>query len=71
MRGKISSLPTSISIDITIFDKLEKEPKLPKGPTSPSPGPTLFKVAAIAVKVVVRSKLSKEIRSTEAVKIKI
>ena len=71
IKGKISSLPASIAIDMTIFDKSEKAPKLPIGPTIPSPGPTLFKVAAIAVKLVVKSKLSSEIRRTDAAKIKI
>lgn len=57
--GKISSLPANILKIITNFDRLEKSPKFPMGPTISKPGPILFKVAAIAVKVEVKSKLSK------------
>jgi hypothetical protein len=53
--GKISSLPNSILNIITIFDRSEKPPKLPIGPTTSKPGPILLSVAATAVKFVVKS----------------
>lgn len=59
-RGKSSSLPASIVKESTYLDKAENCEKLPVGPTSPSPGPVLFKVAATLVKVVRKSKLSSE-----------
>ena len=66
--GKSSSLPASISKIRTSFENTLKPPKLPVGPTRPSPGPILFMVAATAVKVVTRSLSSKEISSIEAAK---
>ncbi len=57
--GNISSLPTSISNVITSFDSGEYMEKFAVGPTFAIPGPILFIVAAIAVKLVVKSKLSK------------
>ena len=47
------------------FENGEKKPKFPAGPTSSSPGPILFNVAATAVKFVVRSKPLNEMNSTE------
>ncbi len=69
--GKISSLPASISNMITNLDKTENELKLPIGPTSSNPGPILFKVAAIAVKLLVKSRLSSDISKTEKANINI
>ena len=51
-RGYSSNLPASISKIITYFERVEKWEKLSVGPAFPKPGPMLFKVAAIAVKVV-------------------
>lgn len=58
--GKSSSLPASIVKESTYLDSAENCEKLPVGPTSPSPGPVLFKVAATLVKVVRKSKLSSD-----------
>ena len=44
-------------------------PKFPVGPTSSRPGPILLKVAATAVKFVIRLKSSKAIRNMEDAKI--
>ena len=68
--GKISSLPTSISKIKTSFDTFEKPWKVPAGPTTDKPGPTLFIVADTAVKLVVKSKPSRDITSNDARKIK-
>ena len=46
-------------------------PKFPVGPTSSRPGPILLKVAATAVKFVIRLKSSKAIRNMEDAKISI
>ena len=46
----------------TNLEKSEKAEKFPVAPTMFKPGPMLFKVAAIAVKLVVVSKPSREIR---------
>ena len=56
--GNISSLPISIHILKTYLDKSENKEKLPVGPTKSSPGPILLSVAATAVKLVVKLKLS-------------
>lgn len=69
--GKSSNLPASISKIRTIFDRTEKSAKLPVGPTTSSPGPMLFKQAITAVKLVVESKLSREIRNTETTSVMI
>ena len=45
-RGKISSLPSSISRLNTSFEKKLKELKFPTGPTIPRPGPTLLRQVA-------------------------
>ena len=67
--GKTSRRPASISNIITHFDMAEKPEKLPVGPTAPSPGPMLLKVAATAVKFVVKSKLSRLTITVERTKI--
>ena len=67
--GNSSRRPAIISKVITIFDNPEKAPKLEAGPTTPRPGPMLFRVAATAVKLVIRSKLSREMISTDPTKI--
>ena len=54
-----------MSIIITIFEKLEKIEKFCVGPTSSIPGPILLSVAAIAVKLVVKSYPSSPISSTD------
>ena len=64
--GNSSRRPASISNISTNLDKIEKPPKLQVGPTAPSPGPMLFKVAATAVKFDVKSKLSRLTISTDA-----
>ena len=46
-------------------------PKFPVGPTSSRPGPILLKVAATAVKFVIRLKSSKAIRNMEDEKMRI
>ena len=55
MRGKISSLPSSILRESTIFEIGEKNAKLLIGPTSPRPGPILLRVAKTPVALVVKS----------------
>ena len=64
-RGKISSLPANISKISTHLEKWENNPKFCVGPTISRPGPILLKVAATAVKFVVRSKLSMLISKTD------
>ena len=56
--GNISSLPKSIAIDNTIFEKGEYAAKFDVGPTAARPGPILLKQAAVAVKFVSKSKAS-------------
>ena len=69
--GNSSRRPASMSnIRIYLLMGL-KIPKLQVGPTLESPGPMLFKVAAIAVKFVVRSKLSMLMSSRDTEKIRI
>ena len=63
--GNISSLPASISKIKTRREPSENPPKFPVGPTTESPGPILLSVAKTAVKLVVKSKLSKLIKRTE------
>ena len=67
--GKISSRPANISNIKINFEKSENIPKLRVGPTSSNPGPILFNVAATAVKLVVKSKLSMPISKIENAKI--
>ena len=67
--GKISKRPASISNINTYLEKTEKFAKLPVGPTISSPGPILFSVAATAVKLEVKSKLSTLINKREIKKI--
>ena len=50
---------------------MERFPKFEDGPTASRPGPILLSVAATAVKELVKSKLSREIISIDATKIKI
>ena len=69
--GKISNLPIIISKVITIFDKSENIEKFCVGPTLASPGPILLRVATVAVKFVVKSKLSRLIMSKDTAKIAI
>ena len=57
--GKISKRPTSIAKLITNVESGENMEKFAVGPTASKPGPILLSVAAIAVKFVVKSKLSK------------
>ena len=63
--GNNSSLPANISKIITILERFEYIEKFPVGPTILSPGPILFNVATTAVKLLVKSKLSIEMISTE------
>ena len=69
--GNNSSLPASISKIKTHFEKALNWEKLPIGPTSSSPGPTLLKVVATAVKVVTRSNSFILTRRTDSAKMKI
>ena len=64
--GKISSLPIIIASVSTTLDKEEKQEKLQVGPTKEKPGPMLLKVAVTAVKLVVKSKLSKLMSNSDA-----
>ena len=68
-RGKISSLPASISNVRTSLEKQENMEKFPFGLTSSKPGPMLLMVAATAVKFVIRSKSSNAMRNTDPEKI--
>ena len=65
-RGNNSSLPASISNISRYFVKGVKWPKFWVGPTNYRPGPILLKVAATAVKFVIKSLPSKEMANTEA-----
>ena len=67
--GKISSLPASISKVSTNVEKFEYTEKFWVGPTISRPGPILLNVAATAEKLVIRSKSSTAMRSTENAKI--
>ena len=58
--GKSSSLPASISKISISFDGIEKNPKLPVGPTFARPGPILLKQVTVAVRLVSKSKGSME-----------
>ena len=58
--GKISSLPSSISKQSTIFAKPEKKERFSTGPAIASPGPTLLRHVVTAVTFVIKSKLSSE-----------
>ena len=60
-----SSLPRSISKDSNNLTGAENIAKLPIGPTRPRPGPTLHRQATVAVKLVVKSKPSRQTRSPE------
>ena len=64
--GNNSKRPANISKIKTILEGIEKNAKLPAGPTLLSPGPTLLIVAATAVKLVTRSCPSKEISKRDA-----
>ena len=63
--GNNSKRPASISNISTYLENVEYMEKLQVGPTISSPGPILFRVAAIAVKLVVKSKLSMLISSSD------
>lgn len=66
--GNISSLPAIILKQKISFEKSENSEKLPYGPTFPIPGPMLFMVAVTAVKLVEKSKLSRDISKSETAK---
>ena len=63
--GNSSRRPAIISIISTHFERLLKPAKLPNGPTTSSPGPILFIVAATAVKDDTRSYPSKLMISSD------
>ena len=63
--GNNSKRPASISNISTYLEKSEKIEKFCVGPTSSKPGPILFNVAATAVKLVVKPKLSIPISNTD------
>ena len=62
-RGNISSLPKSIRNESMILEKTLITSKFNTGPTAPSPGPTFPMQVKTAENVVIKSKLSNEIRS--------
>lgn len=62
--GNTSSRPISMAKLSSSLEKSEKAEKFPVGPTIPSPGPILFRQAAIAVKFVSKSKPSTAISRT-------
>ena len=62
-RGKISSLPSSIAKESTIFENDEYILKFAVGPTRDNPGPILLKQAAAAEIFVSKSKGSKRSKS--------
>ena len=66
--GKSSSLPAIILNVNTSFEKIEKSAKLEVGPTCERPGPILLMVATTAVKLVIRSLLSRVISNREVAK---
>ena len=61
--GNISRRPRSIANDKTILEKAVYPAKLPAGPTTPKPGPTLLKQAETAVKLLSKPKGSKHIKT--------
>ena len=65
--GYNSSLPASISKVKTSFEKYEYILKFAIGPTLASPGPILLNVAAMAVKLVSKSKLLSDSKNIEIV----
>ena len=67
--GEDLQSPASMSKVSTSVEKFEYIEKFCVGPAISRPGPILLKVAATAVKLVIRSKLSTAIRSTENAKI--
>ena len=58
--GKISRRPIIIHSDMTILDRWEKAEKLPVGPTSSKPGPTLLIHVRAELKDTEKGKSSKE-----------
>ena len=68
--GINSNLPASISNINIHLEKELNEPKFSSGPTPAKPGPTLFNVAATAVKFVSKLLFSIAIKSIDATKIK-
>ena len=69
-RGKISSRPASMSKHRTALDRSDSPAKEAAGPTAPRPGPMLLRVAKTEETVVEASKLSREMRSMEAMAMK-
>ena len=67
--GNSSRRPASISKDKTSLENHENPAKFDAGPTSPRPGPILFIVAVMAVKLVIKSLLSNDIAIRDAAKI--
>ena len=64
-RGKISSLPRSMSKESTSLLNQEKWEKLLMGPTASRPGPTLLRQVSTAVMLVSRDYSSKAMTSME------
>ena len=58
--GKISRRPMIIHSDMTALDRWEKVEKLPVGPTSSSPGPTLLMQVRAELKDTAKEKSSRE-----------
>lgn len=64
MIGIISSLPKSMTSDRRTVEKFENPVKLPVGPTTLKPGPTLLIQASVAVIFVSKSKPSTDTAMT-------
>ena len=63
--GNSSRRPANMSNINTYLENVEYMEKFRVGPTSSNPGPMLLRVAAMAVKLVVKSKLSILINNSE------
>ena len=67
--GTISKRPQTMEKEKTSLEKSLKSAKLHLGPTEARPGPMLLKVAATELKVVVKSRFSKEISTKSKMKV--
>ena len=70
-KGNISNLPKSIHKERIIFERFEKDAKLPKGPAIPNPGPTFPRQVATAEKVLSKSNPSRDTMISPRKKIEI
>lgn len=67
--GNNSNLPASISKIKVNLERSDKEEKLPTGPTTPNPGPTLLKQVTTDVNILIKFNESKDKIITEKIKI--